>query len=359
MQIEGLEQRHLLSITLGTNAPDYAPGSTALLTAGGLTPGAEVQFQVYNQTTGALASGQNPWKVIDGGQGDLDGTANGSIQTNWFVDPSDEAGATLLATAKDLATGETATATFTDAPSPTISVGLDKSTDSGATGDNIANYNEPEFSGSFNHTGSSVVVSVDGGSPLTASVQGTKWNYTMLTPLSDGNHTVTASSGSGDTFVSDSFTITIDTVAPTIVGSMDKTPDGATGWYNIATGALDVQLHRLGRRLGTGRGLSRQRQLHVRRREQPDADLHRHGRGGQHGQRHLGRGQRRSDCPENQCNHQHPGRRDRLVQHRQRPGQDHLPCQGQFSRLGLGHHGDQSGNPGGRHGHLRGPRYGF
>jgi len=111
---EGLEDRRMLSMTLATSQPDYEPGSTAVLTAAGLPVGATVQFQVDNVTTGVLAIGNNPWQVTDGGAADLDGALDGRIETSWFVDPGDEANATLLATAVELGTGETAQAVFTD-----------------------------------------------------------------------------------------------------------------------------------------------------------------------------------------------------------------------------------------------------
>src|SRR4051812_23636758 len=100
-------------IAVSTDLPDYAPGSTATFTAN-VSAGDTVTFNVVD-TTGAAVSGTNhPWTVTDGGVGDLDGIANGVIQTTWAVG-QDAAGESFVLTATNLATGGVASATFTDA----------------------------------------------------------------------------------------------------------------------------------------------------------------------------------------------------------------------------------------------------
>ncbi|PZW92133.1 hypothetical protein DFS28_112145 [Pseudomonas sp. 478] len=100
--------------TVTTNLSDYAPGSTATITASGFAAGSTVKLDVEH-ATGAGADnlwgtpddvldtdtgeGHEPWYVTDGGAGDLDGQVNGSVTTSWYVNPDDSAGATFLLTA--------------------------------------------------------------------------------------------------------------------------------------------------------------------------------------------------------------------------------------------------------------------
>src|SRR5207249_11973538 len=106
---------NLLSATLLTNKADYAPGETAVITGSGFEVGETIQLQVV-RTDGIpdYPAGNQPWQVIDGGNGDLDGRADGNLQTTWFVE-NQYSGATLLASATGLTSGETAQAAFSDA----------------------------------------------------------------------------------------------------------------------------------------------------------------------------------------------------------------------------------------------------
>src|SRR4029077_16391722 len=158
--LESLENRVLLSATpvdvpttepvvtaavVTTDKADYAPGETALITtsntsADGLkfSEAEMVQFQV-TRTDGIQDSpmGNVPWYVTDGVGGfkayeefdangqvadwispDNDGTVNGSISTDWFVEDQ-YLGASLLLTATGQASGAVATTAFTDAPKDT------------------------------------------------------------------------------------------------------------------------------------------------------------------------------------------------------------------------------------------------
>ena len=111
-----------------TDLNDYAPGATAFITASGFQAGSAVTFQVQH-VNGAGAdgiygtlddevvvlggAGHDPWVVFDGGAGDADGLANGSISTSWYVNPDDSLDETFLLTASGY--GWTASNTFTDA----------------------------------------------------------------------------------------------------------------------------------------------------------------------------------------------------------------------------------------------------
>src|SRR5262245_3003339 len=111
---EQLEDRTLLSAAVWTNKPDYLPGETVTITGTGFQPGETVNLQVLH-TDGTLNTGpaHAPWQVTDGGAGDPDGRADGTIQTTWVVD-DDSLGSTLQVTATGLSSGETAQADFTD-----------------------------------------------------------------------------------------------------------------------------------------------------------------------------------------------------------------------------------------------------
>lgn len=130
------------SPSVTTEQNDYAPGSTAIITASGFTAGSTVKIEVDHATNpGAdgvwgtaddvlntsAGAGHDPWYVTDGGAGDLDGQANGSVTTSWYVDPDDSAGARFLLSASS--DGATATATFTDAGPIVSATGVTVSAD--------------------------------------------------------------------------------------------------------------------------------------------------------------------------------------------------------------------------------------
>src|SRR6476646_3066177 len=68
---------------------------------------------------------------------DLDGMVNGSIQTSWYVNPDDSAGATFLLTATGLTTGQTAQTTFTDT-APAVKLGAFANISNLYTGGNLS-----------------------------------------------------------------------------------------------------------------------------------------------------------------------------------------------------------------------------
>jgi hypothetical protein len=114
-----------------TDKDDYAPGETATITASGFDAGATVTFEVDHvdgpgddgvygtaddETVDLGGDGHDPWTVTDGGEGDLDGVANGTIVTEWHVNPDDSLDERFVISASD---GEnTATNTFTDGHLP-------------------------------------------------------------------------------------------------------------------------------------------------------------------------------------------------------------------------------------------------
>ncbi|MFL8986953.1 DUF5801 repeats-in-toxin domain-containing protein [Pseudomonas sp. QLc11A] len=138
--------------TVTTNLKDYAPGSTAIITASGFAAGSTVTLEV-DHAVGAGAdgvwgtsddvldtntgAGHEPWSVTDGGASDLDGQVNGSVTTSWYVNPDDSAGATFLLTAASagvdgvVGTGDDAVATtsFTDSVLGVVATGEDVTLD--------------------------------------------------------------------------------------------------------------------------------------------------------------------------------------------------------------------------------------
>src|SRR5512135_1761768 len=106
--VEPLESRQLLTVILHTNQPDYAPGSTAIITAttdgnpdNNFQPGETVRFHI-DRTDGIPIDAPpaiQDWNVTDGFGGfapyqdssdmwvlpDTDGEADGNIDTSWYV----------------------------------------------------------------------------------------------------------------------------------------------------------------------------------------------------------------------------------------------------------------------------------
>ena len=106
------------SFSVVADAAYYPPGSTATFTATGLRSGASVTFQIADLPSAPGANGiadvYTPFTIKDGGAGDLDGLANGTVVAQWQVPVDGSAtGATLQLTATS--GGQSATATFADA----------------------------------------------------------------------------------------------------------------------------------------------------------------------------------------------------------------------------------------------------
>jgi uncharacterized repeat protein (TIGR01451 family) len=127
-------------LTVTTDYTDYAPGTTAVFTASNVAIGGMVTFDVdhiidvgadgvagtADDTLANDISGTDPWTITDGGEGDLDGVANGQIVTSWYVN-QDALNQTFQLAVSEIASGDdgifgtaddttvaTATANFTD-----------------------------------------------------------------------------------------------------------------------------------------------------------------------------------------------------------------------------------------------------
>ena len=94
--------------SVSTDRPDYAPGEWAIILGSGFEPGEEVTLQVVHVTGGVDGRpGHDPWPV--------QAAEDGSIQSEWYVDPYDSLDATFLLTAVGATSGLRAEWTFTDA----------------------------------------------------------------------------------------------------------------------------------------------------------------------------------------------------------------------------------------------------
>ena len=109
------------SLSITTDKTDYAPGSTATLTATGVPFGGSVTFQIADLTPGlnGIAAVYKPFTITDGGTGDSDGLVNGVVVAHWQVPVDGSAtGAALQITATS--DGQIANATFSDAPNKIV-----------------------------------------------------------------------------------------------------------------------------------------------------------------------------------------------------------------------------------------------
>src|SRR5262249_40351077 len=88
--------------TLATDLSDYAPGSTATITASGCAPGATLAFdaQIFGADGALLFDVQ--WTTIDGATTDADGSADGSVLTSLAILPT-YANTTITLTATEVA----------------------------------------------------------------------------------------------------------------------------------------------------------------------------------------------------------------------------------------------------------------
>ncbi len=113
-------ENNIFDLIVWTDKADYAPGEFATFTVEGVSEGGSIEFHVQHVTDpgadgtfGTLddvlgdnsGAGHEPFYVTDGGEGDLDGLVNGSIETTWHVDPDDSLNETFLLTARELEAG--------------------------------------------------------------------------------------------------------------------------------------------------------------------------------------------------------------------------------------------------------------
>jgi FG-GAP-like repeat/PLAT/LH2 domain/FG-GAP repeat len=94
-----------------TTAPDYAPGSTALIGGSGFSPGEMVDLQVLHSDGRPSSDASHaPWTVV--------ADAAGAIGTSWLVDPLDGGGSAFELTASGETSHATARTQFTDSGHP-------------------------------------------------------------------------------------------------------------------------------------------------------------------------------------------------------------------------------------------------
>jgi hypothetical protein len=171
MTVELLESRLVPSAVVSLDHQDYAPDSTAIITASNDTGplanfsvGETVHFHI-DRTDGISVNvppAVQDWYVTDGVGGftpyqdsnglwqcpDTDGVQDGNIGTTWYVD-SQFAGASLQLTATGQTSGAVATSLFTDSSTPTLTItGLDKQDDTGISHtDGITSKSTPQIIG--------------------------------------------------------------------------------------------------------------------------------------------------------------------------------------------------------------------
>ena len=91
------------------------PGETATFTASGFAVGETVEFEVLHiDSTPNTGLGHEPWQVTDGGAEDLDGVADGSVQTTWYVNEDDSANSVFEVTATGITSGHCGATEFSD-----------------------------------------------------------------------------------------------------------------------------------------------------------------------------------------------------------------------------------------------------
>ena len=111
------------SMTVTTDQADYAPGSTATFVVNGVGSGSLVEFKIADFTSdpgiNGIADVYSPFTVADGGTGDADGIANGTVVAAWQVPADGRATGALLQLAAT-SNGRTAITTFSDAPNAIV-----------------------------------------------------------------------------------------------------------------------------------------------------------------------------------------------------------------------------------------------
>src|SRR6516162_2607039 len=140
------------SMIVTTDQPDYAPGDIATFVVAGVGSGSSVTFQVADLASApgvnGIADVYAPFSVTDGGTGDADGLANGTVVATWQVPADGSAtGATLQLTATS--DGQTAITTFSDAPNKIVTENLNPGTPQSvwAIHGSIANQGDSQIEG--------------------------------------------------------------------------------------------------------------------------------------------------------------------------------------------------------------------
>ncbi|HET7117939.1 MAG TPA: T9SS type A sorting domain-containing protein [Hanamia sp.] len=189
------------SATISTDQPDYAPGSTVIITGNGFQPGETVTLQVLHDPTGgddAISPAHQPWTVV--------ADANGNVNSSWLIPvDEDELGATLKLTAVGMSSQLTAEAMFTDASNKIGTVSIVAQSDSLCLG----------TAGSVTYL---VTVNRDGSGAFTANLC---VNTTLPSGVIASFSPSSLNFGSGDS--SKQTTLTLTTAATTPSGSTNFT----------------------------------------------------------------------------------------------------------------------------------------
>ena len=107
--------------TVTTDLSDYPPGSTAIISGSNFEAGETVELQVlHTDDIPNTGDGHEPWQIVEGGEGDLDGETDGNFQTEWYVNPDDSANSAFELTTTGLNSGEVAIHNFTDSENPEV-----------------------------------------------------------------------------------------------------------------------------------------------------------------------------------------------------------------------------------------------
>ena len=140
------------SMTVTTDKADYAPGSMATFIVAGVNSGSSVAFEIADVAIhpgiNGIADVYAPFSVTDGGAGDADGLANGTVVARWQVPADGSAtGAMLQLTA--ISNAQTAITTFSDAPNKIVSENLNAGTPKSvwAIHGSIANQGDSQIEG--------------------------------------------------------------------------------------------------------------------------------------------------------------------------------------------------------------------
>jgi hypothetical protein len=103
----------LLSLVVATEKPAYVPQEPIAVRVSGLAPGETVEMQVlHTDATPNAGAGHEPWQITDGGQDDRDGIVNGQVLTVCSLAADDSANSAFQVTARELTSGEVASAAF-------------------------------------------------------------------------------------------------------------------------------------------------------------------------------------------------------------------------------------------------------
>jgi len=212
------------SATIATDQPDYAPGSTAIITGSGFTPGETVTLQVLHDPTGgddATDPSHQPFTTV--------ADANGNVSSSWYVpSDADELGATLKLTAVGQSSGLQAAAVFTDA------IGFsNESLSAQASPTTYGSSVTADFTYTFKVTGA-------GSGAVTYNINcsgfpaGVTYSPTSVSLSGNGNQSVTVKLTTGAATAGSTITVSVSS------GSKNSAPENQTLIIGKATANITV-----------------------------------------------------------------------------------------------------------------------